>query len=676
MGRGAIVRDYAERVKLVELAWIPLRDGRRLAARLFLPSDAERNPVPAILEYIPYRRRDGTRGRDDETHIWFAANGYASARVDITGSGDSDGLLRDEYVKLEQDDACEIIAWLARQPWCSGAVGMIGKSWGGFNGLQVAARRPPALKAVISLCSTVDRYNDDVHFMGGCLLSDNMHWGGAFFLYAGLPPDPAMVGADWRKRWLERLEILQPFPSLWLQHQTRDAFWKHGSVGEDYTAIKCPVLAVTGWADGYTAAPFRLVENMTAPAKGIVGPWGHLYPHNGIPGPAIGFLQECNRWWDRWLKGKKNGVENDPALRLWLQDSVKPRAHYENRPGRWLAVGSWPSPEIGPETWYLNRGELSPRAGRAQALSIKSPQTTGLASGEWCAYGLGKVTPEMPLDQRKDDGGSLLFDSAPLGADLALVGSPNVTLVLRSDKPRAFVAVRLSDLAPDGAATRITYGLLNLTQRRSQERPEALVPGKQYRVRVRLKEAAYLVPKGHRLRVAISTCYWPQVVPSPAAATLSILAGRSTIELPILPKARMKRARGFQPAEKSRGGTTTSLKPGNDIRSINYDIEHDLTVVRVSQDDGWTRIDDIGTEVAYAGVKEFSIAGDDPLTARSLVSTSMHYRRGDWDARLETRIVMTCDAKHFIFSSEATASAGAKKIFSRTFKQKIKREHI
>ena len=249
-----------------------MSDGRRLAARLWLPVDAERDPVPAILEYIPYRRRDGTRPRDEETHAWVAAQGYACARVDIAGSGDSDGLLLDEYLQQEQDDAIEIIAWLAAQPWCSGKVGMIGISWGGFNGLQVAARQPPALKAVISIASTVDRYADDVHFMGGALLADNMDWGAAFFTYAALPPDPEMVGAGWRKQWLERLEVLRPFPPLWLAHQRRDDFWKHGSVCEDYAAIQCPVLGVSGWADGYTAAVFRLAENLPAPARASSAP--------------------------------------------------------------------------------------------------------------------------------------------------------------------------------------------------------------------------------------------------------------------------------------------------------------------------------------------------------------------------------------------------------------------
>jgi hypothetical protein len=671
-----VLRDVDATVRHVELAWIPMSDGRRLAARLWLPRDAKQKPVPAILEYIPYRRRDGTRMGDEPTHAWFAAQGYASARVDIAGSGDSDGLLRDEYLKQEQDDAVEIIAWLARQPWCNGAVGMIGISWGGFNGLQVAARRPPELKAVITLCSTVDRYADDVHFMGGCLLNDNLDWGGCFFSVAGVPPDPAMVGSDWRQRWLERLEVLQPFPAIWLQHQRRDAFWRHGSVCEDYGALQCPVLAVGGWADGYTAAIFRLVENMQAPCKGIVGPWGHLYPHRGLPGPAIGFLQECKRWWDRWLKGEPNGVDRDPALRLWQQDPVPPRAHYDVRPGRWIALDGWPVNAVQRQRWALNPDGLASSAGARTTLTIRSPQTTGMAGGEWCPYGLGKVAPEMPLDQRIDDAGSLVFDSPPLDAPLNLVGDPVAVLEIAADQPQALVAVRLSDVAPNGEVTRVTYGLLNLSHRDGHAEPTALEPGRHYRVRVRLNEAAHRFAAGHRLRVAISSGYWPMVWPAPAAATLSLTTGESLIELPILPEATVRATAPFEPVEYATPLRVTELRAGGDSRLITHDVATGRTTLRIMRDDGCHRIDDIGTEVAYTKLKEMSITEGDPLSMRQEVAVSHQFRRDDWDARLETRIVMTGDADHFILQSDVDAFADGERIFSRSFHHRIPRDHL
>ena len=156
---------------------IEMPDGCRLSARVWMPANAIDSPVPAILEFLPYRKRDGTTARDCLTHPYFAKNGYACIRVDMRGNGDSQGIMEDEYTDQELSDAEATIAWLAQQPWCSGSVGMMGISWGGFNSLQVAARQPSALKAIITLCSTVDRYADDIHFKGGCLLNENLGWG-------------------------------------------------------------------------------------------------------------------------------------------------------------------------------------------------------------------------------------------------------------------------------------------------------------------------------------------------------------------------------------------------------------------------------------------------------------------------------------------------------------------
>ena len=268
-----IVTNFPRKVRVIEHMSIPLKDGTTLAARIWLPEDAEQNPVPAILEYLPYRKRDGTYERDALTHPYLAGHGYAGVRVDIRGSGESDGLLFDEYDQQEQDDGVELIAWLAAQPWCSGAVGMMGISWGGFNGLQIAARRPPALKAIVSICSTDDRYADDAHYMGGTLLTAGLGWGSFFFGSMCLPPDPELVGDAWRAMWRERLENVPLFFERWLEHQRRDAYWKHGSVCEDFAAIQCPVYAVGGWTDAYKNAIPRLLEGLTVPRKGLIGPW-------------------------------------------------------------------------------------------------------------------------------------------------------------------------------------------------------------------------------------------------------------------------------------------------------------------------------------------------------------------------------------------------------------------
>ena len=289
---------------------------------------------------------------------------------------------------------------------------MIGISWGGFNGLQVAARRPPSLKAVISLCSTDDRYADDVHYMGGSLLVDNFSWASMMFSLQTYPPDPLLVGERWRKMWLERLEKLPLLIDNWLKHQRRDAYWKHGSVCENYADITAAVYAVGGWADGYSNAVPRLLAGLKCPKKGLIGPWAHRYPHFADPGPRIGFLSECLRWWDQWLKGSDTGIMDEPAYRVWMQDWTPPQSGYTERPGRWVAEPSWPSPNVKPKHLALNEGGLADKAESGAKLTVPNHLTVGLLAGHWCPYG---IAPDQPSDQSGEDGQSLVFDTRATG---------------------------------------------------------------------------------------------------------------------------------------------------------------------------------------------------------------------------------------------------------------------
>ncbi|HET6704503.1 CocE/NonD family hydrolase, partial [Amycolatopsis sp.] len=267
---------------------IPMSDGTVLSARIWRPVSSDTEPVPAILEYIPYRKRDLTAPRDSIHHPYLAGHGYACVRVDIRGTGESEGVLADEYLEREQLDAEEVLEWIAGQPWCTGDTGMMGISWGAFAALQVAARKPPSLRAIVISSFTDDRFADDMHYMGGCLLSDNVAESGTMFAYATLPPDPAVVGERWREMWLERLENCSLWIENWLGHQRRDDYWRHASVSENYSDVQVPVLASSGWADGYSNAVIRLLAHLDVPRRGLIGPWSHKYPHLGEPGPAIG----------------------------------------------------------------------------------------------------------------------------------------------------------------------------------------------------------------------------------------------------------------------------------------------------------------------------------------------------------------------------------------------------
>jgi putative CocE/NonD family hydrolase len=672
-----IVDRFPRAVRVIENCWIPLTDGCRLAARIWLPDDAETTPVPAILEYIPYRKRDFTRARDEPMHYYFAGHGYAAVRVDLRGSGDSDGLLPDEYLKQEQEDALEVIRWIAEQPWCSGPVGMMGKSWGGFNSLQVAARRPPELKAIITVCSTDDRYADDVHYMGGCLLNENLAWGSVLMSYNAYPPDPELVGERWRAMWLDRLEHAVFFPEVWLTHPRRDDYWKHGSVCENYGAITCPVYAMGGWADAYTNAIPRLLAGLKVPRKGLIGPWAHLYPHDGVPGPAIGFLQEALRWWDHWLKGTDTGMMEEPMLRVWMQESVPPKSFYKERPGRWVAEGEWPSPRISTERYWLNPGRLSNAPTVKTQLDFQSLQTTGLSAGDWCGFG----TPgEAPGDQRGDDGCSLTFDSEPLRGRMEILGAPVATLELTSNQPVAFVAVRLNDVAPDGASTRVTYGLLNLTHRNGHESPEPLELGTGYRVRVVMNDIAHAIPTGHKLRLAISTSYWPIAWPAPRPATVSIFTGESIVDLPVRPPdPRDAELKPFGPPERARA-QQTELRPAPLKRIVKQDRASNETICTISSGRGdldgeaLARIEAINLEVGHTSLKRFRICDDDPLSAQAEVVQKTLFRRGGWKTRVETSTRLSSTRDYFLVQAELKAYEGEEQVYTRTWERRVKRD--
>ena len=673
-----VLTAFPRPVKLIENFWIPLADGVRLAARAWMPEDAEQNPVPAILEYLPYRKNDGTAIRDRVIHEYFAGHGYASVRVDMRGSGDSDGLLLDEYLPQEQLDAVEVIAWIARQPWCTGKVGMMGISWGGFNSLQIAAHRPPALKAIITVCSTDDRYTDDCHYMGGCVLgSDMLNWASIMFSYNGLPPDPQVVGKRWREMWFERLENTPPFIESWLSHQERDEFWKQGSVDEDYSAINCAVYAIGGWVDPYTNAVPRLLRSLTAPRKGLIGPWAHSYPHTAVPHPAIGFLQESLRWWDYWLKGIDTGIMQEPMLRAWMPEAVPPRPFETEWPGRWIAEAAWPPAHNATEDYYFGDGDMGETPGPRREATLLGAQINGATAGVWCPYG-NKFG--LPVDQRADDALSLCFTSAPLDNAAEILGFPEVRLNLCVDRPNALLAVRLCDVAADGASRLVSWGLLNLTHRDGHEQPKPLQPGEMYNVTVQLNVTAHRLLSGHRWRVAISPTYWPHAWPSPEAVRLTIYTGEeSKLTLPVrsqdvtLPLDEMLLP--FGAPEGAPMLEFESLRPEDANRTFTYDTVKGRLQMVDRIDDGRNRL---SNGMIYDSVitNIFSIVEGQPISARVQCLRQIELSRGDWQARVETSSVMTSDQDYFHLTNILDAYEGQVRVFTNSWTRKIRRELV
>ncbi len=669
-----LVTNFPHRVQVIDNTFIPLRDGTRLGARLWLPEGAAEQPVPAILEYLPYRKDDGLAQRDAMQYGYFAGHGYACVRVDIRGTGDSDGILADEYLALEQDDALEVLAWIAAQPWCTGAVGMIGISWSGFNGLQVAARRPPELKAVITLCSTDDRYADDVHYMGGCLVYDMLPWAAAMLAWNALPPDPRFVGDRWRAMWLERMARTPAYIETWLSHQRRDAYWRHGSVCEDYAAIACPVYAVGGWADGYRNAVPRLLAGLPGPRKGLLGPWAHSFPWYAAPGPSIGFLQECLRWWDHWLKGIDTGMMDEPMLRAWVQDHAAPATHYAERPGRWVAERTWPSPNIG-EHIYLLRADGGLGADSQPGLRVHAGSLlTGSDSLVWCPYGApGDFAP----DQRSEDGRSLAFTSAPLAEAMDILGQPEISLELSVDRPLALLAGRLCAVAPDGASTLVTWGLLNLTHHTGHAQPQPLEPGRRYTVTLRLNAIGQQLPAGHRWRLALSQDYWPMAWPSPAPVTLTVYTGSSRLTLPVRPPQPADAALpAFGPPEHAAALPAEASRTGARTRTFYRDFATGQLVSVSVTDDGGLRFLDSGHELDTRLVDTYTVYENQPLSARVQSDWELRVGRGDWQVRVVTNSVMTADAENFLVTNTLDAYEGEVRIYARAWNKTIPRDCV
>jgi uncharacterized protein len=660
--------DY--KVREIENVWIPMPDGVRLAARLWLPELKPRERVPAIFEYLPYHKRDLNRTDDDSRHPYWASHGYACVRVDIRGSGDSEGLPLDEYSQQEQDDGEVILNWIASQPWCTGAIGMVGISWGGINSLQMAARHPKPLKAIITHCSMDDRYANDAHYKGGCVIHDMLDWGAMFLSFQGSPGDPAIGGeAGWRDRWRARLDSVELNLRTWLRHPARDAFWKHASINEQYDAIRCPVYAIGGWVDPYSHSIFSMLKNLKVPRKGLVGPWCHVFPHEGEPGPAIDYLNESLRWWDHWLKGRPTGIMDEPMLRVWMQDDA-PIAGATEVAGRWVAEDVWPSPRTQERVWYLNGEGLREQPGPEAALELAPRQTVGVAGGNWCGF---IMATDLPLDQQIDDGRSLCFDSRPLEKDFEILGAPIVELPIAVDRPVAYLCARLNEVLPGGASHRVSYTVLNLCQRDSDERPAPLEPGRRYAVRLTLNTAGHRFKAGSRLRVALSTAYWPLILPSPEAVRLTAYAGTGQLRLPVRPPRDADA--GLKPFAAAFGPP-----PQYDIKrqiAPMHVIESQVVAGRERIHHSWSTptvyLRATDTTVSWDADVHYDIADADPEGAHCETRTVTTLARGGWQPRIETVTGCTTRREHFELDVSLIAYDGQEMIFRRDWRERIAR---
>jgi uncharacterized protein len=535
-------------VRLVQTS-IPMPDGVQLAATLYMPADLRPGErVPALLEYLPYRKDDDTAITDYGTHAYFARHGYVGARVDIRGFGNSAGAPPPrEYSAQEQEDGERVIAWLAAQPWSNGNVGMLGISWGGFNSIQMAMRRPPALKAILAIEATEALFTEDVHYMDGIMHVDEFEV--AMDLDQGRSGAPRFpVDED---TLAQRMDST-PWSLDYFRHQRDGAFW-HAPVRrlED---IRIPCFVIGGLQDGYRNSIARMLERVPAPVRAWVGPWNHDLPNKSVYGPRVEWRDQAVRWFDHWLKGINNGVEHDPQVVFYQQRSRLPGAEPQVVAGEWRAE-SWPPAGLKPVSWFFAPNhQLTPAPAAAATDHLRYVPSAGAEAGFWWGELLG--------DQRPADAYSLTYDSAPLEEDVTMLGRAHVRLLASANAPLADWFVRLEDVAEDGRVTAITGAGLNGAQRQSMDKPEPLVPGTEYRLEFDLYLSSWVWPSGHRIRVAISNAQWPMLWPTPYSMTTTLRLGGSagsSIVLPIVP-AHGRAASPFaapEPVEEPPGITTT-----------------------------------------------------------------------------------------------------------------------
>jgi len=679
-------RSNPATVKTVPHTRIPLSDGTELSARMWMAQNCHDEPVPAVLEYIPYRKNDMTAARDLTIHPEFARAGYVSIRVDLRGCGDSTGLMTDEYSETELSDGLEVLRWIGEQPWCNGKVGIIGKSWGGFNGLQLAALRPPELAAVISVCSTDDRYADDVHYNGGAIVADQMlSWASTMWAYNARPQDPDVVGEGWREDWATRIDDAPVNIEDWLSHQRRDSYWKHASVCEDPTAIQVPVLAVGGLLDEYRTTLFRLMETASCTVHALLGPWAHNYPHQGVPGPAIDFIAECVRWWDRWMSGVDNGVDTQPQLRAYIPDSAPVGSDIEHRPGRWIAEQRWPSSNVTPTQFTEQNGSCNGQ--RAQL----STAPIGTTAGSWLQFG---PAAGQPVDQRTDDEQSFVVEWEVPESDVEIVGTPQVNLRAQSSHETGVVAVRLCDVAPDGSSHLITMGLFNLTHRDSHESPSPLVPGETVKTVFPLLATAHRFRRGHKIRMAVSASCWPLLWPSPQETTITV--EHASLELPV--RAPQTTQPGDQPDEWSQPEfreppatlhSPIELSGAPMKRLLDVDMVSGETTVRIITED-WQF--DNSNKLHYYTYEcdKYTRNPNDATSAEAVCTRIVKYRRdgleapssnldgsaepSEWDVEIRTESRMNGDETRFLVSNRLEAFDGGKLFRTRETQAEIPRD--
>jgi putative CocE/NonD family hydrolase len=667
MTETAVLGDVGEQVvlyedlgiKVVKNVLIPMEDGVRLAADVYLPLDGELDGsvrYPLVMEYIPYRKDDV--GRPERGwYLQLPLAGYPLVRVDIRGTGASEGRVEDEYTDEEQRDGAAAIDWLGEQPWCDGHVSMIGISYGGFTALQVASRGPGHLTSIIPVDFTDDRYRDDCHYRGGLMRKyyDPGSYGNSMVVSNAMPPDQDVAGGSWAEVWEQHLEGNEPYALRWLRNQVDGDYWRTGSVGYVPDRIRCPVFMIGGWRDGYTNPPFRLWEKLDVPRKMLIGPWNHSTPDTGIPGPRIDYLPEVVRWLDHWCKETDNGVMDEPLVTVYMQRYDRPDPDRLDTRGEWRAELDWPV--AGSSTLILRLGEGTlAEAGAAGQDRLDYVPTVGTCAGLWSAG----VPFGLPGDQRPDEALSLVYTSQPLGDDLHVLGRPVAHLRVASSASVIGFCASLAEVGPDGSSHLVAKGMLNATRRSSFTDPEPLEPGEAVDLEIPIDATGWTFTRGNRIRLSVANSDWPNVWPTPEPAVSTIFRDGSRLELPVLPAQPGAAAPSFAP---SRVPMTRRLEEAN---PPDWRVVEDVLTGRKTVEARYGR----GDDTAWFWC---TVDPSDPAGASARGRKEMRRTRPNREIKAVSEMVIDGSATHFQVTIDLTVEVNGTPHFQRHWAESVPR---
>jgi putative CocE/NonD family hydrolase len=643
-----------------ERAWIPLADGARLAARLWLP-DAQ--PAAVLLEALPYRMDDLTASYASDYERLCEEFGFAVARVDLRGTGSSDGLAVDEYPPRELEDLAEAVAWLAAAEWSTGRVGMWGTSYSGFNSLQLAAGRPPALGAIAAIYATDDRYTDDVHYTGGALRGlDLLDYVLYMAAITALPPVPAVVGDGWREAWRERVERGEPWLLRWLEEQTDGPYWRHGSLRPGYERIACPTMLVGGWADGYRNNTFRTFEALRCPKRLLVGPWSHVSPATSVPGPNIDLAPELARWFGRWLRDEATGVDEEPPLQVFVRRSTRPAPDLTELRGEWRFEDGWP----------LARGEtleLRPDADGPDEI----PAAGDIGTSAWISCA-GRLPWGQPSDGREDDARSLALEWGPFEDEVEIMGHPRLVLRVERAAPVAYLSAKLADVFPDGTSSLVTRGLLNLAHRRSSVDPEPFDGPAD--VELDLEATSWVFEPGHRIRLALAGADWPNIWPPPSAEPIRVDRASLRLTLPRVRAGHAPRLRDGGAGARDASPTFAPPPPQDPEPEtpVTWRIERDVLSreTRAVIGHGAAYEGELGAQVEERYDGTIGVSTEDPARAWARATARYRIAWPEAEATAEARLDLRSDADTYHVAVEVDAEAAGERI-ERRFARAIPR---